>query len=196
MSAPALRPAVFLDRDGTLNVEREGALGRPADLELLPGAARAVARLNAAGMPVVVVSNQSAIGRGWMDHERLAAVRHELGERLAREGAHVDLWRTCPHHPEAALPPYRRACACRKPRPGMLLDAARALGLDLARSWIVGDAERDLLAGAAVGARGILVRTGKGALERDRLEREGRPPALCARDLGEAVEWILRPGPA
>ena len=192
MSARRPRPAAFLDRDGTLNVEVEGALASARQVELLPGAAAAVARLNAAGLPVVVVSNQSAIARGWLDHERLARVQDELARRLAAAGARVDLWIACPHHPDEGLAPYRRACPCRKPAPGLLREAARRLDLDLSASWIVGDAARDLAAGAAVGARGILVRTGKGQRELGRLSAEGRAPEHVAPDLAGAVALLLQ----
>lgn len=193
-TARALRRAVFVDRDGTLNREIEGALADPQQLELLPGAARAIARLNDAGLAVVVPTNQSAIARGELDVERLARVHAALSERLASEGAHVDLFLHCPHHESEGFAPYRRACACRKPRPGMLLEAAQRLGLDLARSWVIGDAARDLAAGDAVGANGILVATGKGERERAEMERLGHPPRFFARDLAAAVERVLAAG--
>jgi len=184
------RTAVFLDRDGTLVREVPGALSDPSQIELIPGAAEAVARLNRAGTLVALVTNQSAIARGWLDHERLERVHAALARELAAHGAHLDRIAVCPHHPDEGLPPYRRACGCRKPEPGLLLETAEALGADLARSWVVGDAERDLEAGRRAGARGLLVLTGKGRDEAERLRRSGAKPS-CAADLGAAVDAIL-----
>jgi D-glycero-D-manno-heptose 1,7-bisphosphate phosphatase len=159
-----LRPALFLDRDGVLNVEVE-YLHDPAALVLLPGAAAAVAAVNRRGVPVVVVTNQAGIARGYYDEAAYRALMRRLGEALAAAGARLDADYHCPHHPEAGLGPYRVACACRKPRPGMLLQAARDLGLDLRRSALVGDKLSDLEAARAAGCAAILVRTGYGAAE-------------------------------
>jgi D-glycero-D-manno-heptose 1,7-bisphosphate phosphatase len=148
--------------------------------------------LNRAGWPVVVVTNQSAVGRGMLSEAELAAIHATLAELLAARGARLDAIYSCPHHPTEARGAFLCNCECRKPKPGLLLQAARELGLDLGRSWIVGDSERDLAAGAAVGARGVLVATGKGALERERLAREGRAPRWCAAGIGPAVEIALR----
>jgi len=185
---------VFLDRDGTLNHEVAGALSRPEEIELLPGAAAALKALAEAGFVRVLVTNQSAIARGELDPERLARVHAGLARVLARDGAGFELCLWCPHHPSEGLPPYRRACRCRKPEPGLLHLAARRLGLDLGASWIVGDAERDLEAGRRVGARGVLVGTGKGQAERARLERAGRLPQHFAADLTAAAQLILAGG--
>ena len=190
MSAPR-RPAVFLDRDGTLDTELD-FLVDPDELRLYPGAARAVRAFNERGIPVVVVTNQSAIARGLLDEEGLARVHERLAERLAEEGAHLDLVLACPHHPHEGSPPWRRVCGCRKPAPGMLVEAARRLGLDLAASWTIGDAARDLEAGRRAGTRSILVLTGKGPGELARLEAQGRPPRWVARDLLHAAELVLR----
>jgi D-glycero-D-manno-heptose 1,7-bisphosphate phosphatase len=184
------RPAVFLDRDGTL-LEEVDYLTSAAQLVLLPGAAAAIARLNQAGVPAVVVTNQSAVARGLLDEVELARIHARFGELLAAQGARLDLVLYCPHHPDQGLPPYRRVCACRKPAAGMLAEAALGLGLDLGRSWIVGDDERDLAAGRAVGARGILVATGKGAQVQAALRARGGPLPPYARDVAEAVERIL-----
>jgi len=191
VSAPAQRPAVFLDRDGTLNRELEGALTDVGDLELLCGALEGAARLASAGFALVVVSNQSAIARGWADPAQVIAVNRALVERMRAAGAAPAGVYVCPHHPLEGAPPYRRACRCRKPAAGLLERAARELGLDLRRSWIVGDAERDLVAGAALGLPGVLVLSGKGRAERERLQREGRPAARVAADLREAAGLVL-----
>ena len=188
MSSPALRPAVFFDRAGTLLVELPVPLADPARIELLPGAAEVLADVRAAGFLCVLVTNQSAIARGLLDLERLARVHDALRERLAAEGARFDLVLHCPHHPSEGFPPYRRACPCRKPEPGLVLEAARRLPIDLARSWMVGDALRDLECGARAGVRGLLVATGIGAREwsagaRERLSADSFvPDRAAARD--------------
>lgn len=185
----SLRPAVFLDRDGTVNVEVD-YLADPAQLELIPGVAKAIARLNAAGLAVVLVTNQSGIARGMLSEERLAEIHERLAEMLAPEGARLDHIEYCPHHPTIGGERYGRECDCRKPAPGMLRSACEALELDLERSWVVGDSLRDLSAGETLGVRGILVRTGKGQAQLDGLRAGARPPQVAA-DLAEAVEIIL-----
>jgi len=188
------RAALFLDRDGTLNREVEGALSRPEQLELLPGALEALRRIQASGRAAVVLTNQSAIARGWMTHFELERVHSALQERLAAEGLHLEGILHCPHLDSGGLPPYHRVCACRKPAPGLILEAAALWNLDLARSWVIGDALRDLEAGAALGLRGILVRSGKGEREAARAQQlppSARPTAIAAGIL-EAVELALQ----
>jgi len=182
------RQAVFLDRDGTINEEVD-YLSDPEQLVLLPGAAAAIRRWNEAGYLVVVVTNQSGIARGLLDEARLREIHDRLREMLRVEGAELDAFYHCPHHPDLGEPPLRARCDCRKPAPGMLLRAAEELGIDLARSWIVGDSLRDLEAGAAAGVRGILVETGKA----DRLP-EGRDGWWSARGLEEAARIVLAGG--
>jgi len=147
---------VFLDRDGTL-VEDSGFLHRPEDVRLLPGAGGAVARLNAGGYLVVVVTNQSGIARGLYDVAAYETVQRRLAELLAGAGARLDGAWYCPHHPDHTGP-----CACRKPGVRLFEDAAGALGIDLRRSWFVGDRIGDVLPAGALGGRGILVATGEG----------------------------------
>lgn len=188
------RAALFLDRDGTLNREVEGALSRPEQLELLPGAVLALRRIQSAGCAAVVLTNQSAIARGWMTHYDLERVHAALLGRLAAEGVGVDGILHCPHLESGGLPPYHRVCGCRKPAPGLLLEAAALWNLDLSRSWVIGDALRDLDAGAALGLRGILVRTGKGEREAARamdLPLAARPVAVAPGIL-EAVTLALQ----
>jgi D-glycero-D-manno-heptose 1,7-bisphosphate phosphatase len=196
MTSAPRRPAVFLDRDGTLNREIEGALARVDQLELLPGALAGAARLRAAGFVLVVVSNQSAVARGWAGVSEVVAVNHVLAERMAAAGAAPAGLYVCPHHPTEGAPPYRRACPCRKPGSGLLERAARDLGLDLSASWVIGDAERDLVAGEGLGVRGVLVLSGKGRAELERLRRAGRPPPRVAEDLQAAAEQVLAQGAA
>ncbi|HEX6884924.1 MAG TPA: HAD family hydrolase [Planctomycetota bacterium] len=188
MSAPRAR-AVFLDRDGTL-VDELGFLRRAEDLRLLPGAAEGVRLFNRAGWKVVVVTNQSGIARGLLDEPTLARIHARLEQELARGGAHVDAILHCPHHPEEGAPPFRRACDCRKPAPGLILAAARRFALDLAASWTIGDSRRDLEAGARAGlAGGVLVLTGKGVAERESFPANAWP--LTAADLPEAARIVL-----
>jgi len=192
VSAPGPR-ALLLDRDGTLTVEGEW-LTHPGQLQLVPGAAAALARLAAAGWKLVMVTNQSAIARGLITPAQLDTIHAELQAQLAREGAQLDAIYSCPHHPTEGIGEYRVECECRKPKPGLVLRAAQELGLDLARSWMVGDAARDLEAGWAAGVRGILVATGKGAAEILRLRAQGREPQAFVPDLPAAVDWILAHG--
>jgi histidinol-phosphate phosphatase family protein len=153
------RPCVFLDRDGTLNVERS-YITAPGEIQLLPGAGEAVRLLNSAGFACVVITNQSAVGRGLMNEAALADVHVELGRQLADVGAYLDGIYHCPH-PPATGGPLALDHPDRKPAPGLLLRAARDLYLDLAQSWMVGDSMRDVLAGQNAGCRGcILVRSG------------------------------------
>ena len=179
-----MKPAVFLDRDGTLN-EEVGYLSRPEDLRLLPGAAAAVARLNARGIPVVIVTNQSGIGRGYYGWQEFEAVMGRMRELLAREGARVDAVYAAPHH-ERGEGGYAVADhPDRKPNPGMLQRAAEEHQLDLARSWMIGDKAIDVEAGRRAGCRACLVRTGYGSAE------DAGGADLVAGDLAGAVERIL-----
>ena len=142
-----MRPAVFLDRDGTIS-EENGYIADPACYRLLPGAARAIKLLNGRGMPAVLVTNQSGPARGLYPEEKVLAVLAEMHRQLAREGAHLDATYYCPHLPDAPVLAYARACSCRKPEPGLLIEAAREHALDLRRSFMVGDKPSDIEAGA------------------------------------------------
>ncbi len=183
------RPAVFLDRDGTL-IREADYLRSPGQVRLLPRAAEAVRRLNDAGFAVVVATNQSGIARGLLTERDLDSIHTLLYNRLAKRAAHLDAVYFCPHHPSEGLPSYRRRCDCRKPAPGMILRAARELDLDLTRCFAVGDSQRDLAAGRTAGCRTVLVRTGYG---RETEEEEGNHLAAdhVADDLAAAVDWIL-----
>lgn len=183
------RPAVFLDRDGTLTVEGEWITRREA-LELVPGATEALRLLASAGFALVLVTNQSAVARGLIDEAELAYIHAHLAELLAAGGAHLDALYHCPHHPTEGRGVWKRECDCRKPKPGLVLRAARELDLDLSRSWMIGDAARDLEAGWAAGVRGVLVATGKGAREIERM-RATRAPDHFAPDVLAAARWIL-----
>jgi len=177
--------AVFMDRDGTIN-EEVGYLSRIEELKLIPGAAQAIRLINEEEMKTVVVTNQSGVARGFFTEECVRIINSSLNEMLRLEGAFIDRFYYCPHHPTAGNEPYRRVCDCRKPEPGMLLQAAEELDIDLAASYVIGDMLKDLEAGRRVGAKGILVRTGYGnnIIVTDK-------PAYIAGDLLDAVKWIL-----
>ncbi|HET6575369.1 MAG TPA: HAD family hydrolase [Fimbriiglobus sp.] len=186
--------AVFLDRDGTL-IEEANYLSRVEQVRLIPGAAEAVRRVNAVGARVVVVTNQAGVARGYYPEDRVAAVHAHLSAVLGEQGARVDAYYYCPHHATEGIGAFRIECDCRKPKPGMLRAAARDLGLDLSRSWMIGDKVCDLEAGAAAGCRTVLVRTGYGAavvgpLPADELRLAGVVP-----DLPAAIElWLQSRG--
>lgn len=155
------RPAVFLDRDGTI-IEEKHYLSRPEDVALLPSAGETIAELNSLGIPVVVATNQAGVARGYFDESLIHDVHMRLDELLARHGARIDRYEYCPNHPTEGVGRYRVDCGCRKPQPGMLLKAAAVLQLDLARSCMIGDRLGDLQAGANAGCHTALVRTGYG----------------------------------
>lgn len=161
-TAQRLRPAVFLDRDGTI-IKEKNYLSRPEEVELEPTAANSIARLNALGIAVIVVTNQAGIARGYFPESSIAEVHSKLDELLAEFGARIDRYEYCPHHPTEGLGDYRIDCACRKPKSGMLTRAAAALAVDLTRSLMIGDRPSDLEAGESAGCRFALVRTGYGS---------------------------------
>jgi D-glycero-D-manno-heptose 1,7-bisphosphate phosphatase len=177
-----MRAAVFLDRDGTVNVDT-GFVSRAADVALIPGAARAIARLNAARVPVVIVTNQSGLGRGIMRTADYVAVRDRVAELLRDQaGAHVDATYECPHDPRLG------ECACRKPGTALFARAARDLDLALDRSWYVGDRWRDIAPALELGGEGILV---PGASTPDDDLRTAHKRAHVADTLGEVVDAVL-----
>lgn len=186
-----LAPAVFLDRDGTLNKEADG-LRSIDQLELLPGVAEAVQALNRSGLRVVVVTNQPVIAKGYVTEAELKGIHNKLESLLGLEHAYVDRIYHCPHHPERGFPGERPElkieCECRKPNAGMLLRAARELNLDLSRSWMVGDTTVDMLCARNAGVKSVLVRTGHGG-------RDGRfnvQPDYSFDTLGEAARLIVQ----
>ena len=183
--------AVFLDRDGTINVEVD-FLRRWQDVELLPQVAAALKILRQAGYKLVVISNQSGLARGIFDESDLAGVQLEIKRKLADEGAAVDGTYFCPHHPcEGVVEDLVRVCACRKPEPGLILMAAEEMGLSLPGSFMVGDRKRDIACGQRAGLKTVLVTTG-------RHEDDGavpdwpEQPDYIAADLLQAAQWILR----
>jgi D-glycero-D-manno-heptose 1,7-bisphosphate phosphatase len=180
---------VFLDRDGTL-LEDANYVRELERLVFFPFSVDAVRLLNRADFAVVVVTNQAGIARGIVEESFVARAHAFITERLAEGGARIDAYYYCPHHPKGIVEEYRRACDCRKPQPGMLNRAAEDLGLDLKRSFIVGDKLHDLEAAHAVGARGVLVRTGYGRQDEALPDRRVQPAAIVDNLMG-AVSWIL-----
>lgn len=181
-----MRPAVFLDRDGTL-IELVHHLTRPEEVRLLPRVGEAVVKLRASGYACVLVTNQSAIGRGLLDEQGLARVQEEFSKQLGAFQTQIDGFYFCPICPTTE-DPTQVEHPDRKPGPGMLLRASRELELDLARSWMVGDTISDLLAGRNAGCQGtVLVRTGYGARLREPLSVAD----YVADDLWEAADLIL-----
>jgi histidinol-phosphate phosphatase family protein len=190
LSGRALRSAVFLDRDGTLNREVH-YLDAPERLELLSGAADAVRRINRAGRLAIVVTNQPAVARGHLTPAGLERIHRKLKGMLGRDGAYLDAIFACPHHPDGGfsgeVPELKRECECRKPRTGLIDAACRDLAIDRGTSWMVGDTTSDIEAGRRAGLRTILLRTGYAGQDGKYLFR----PDYVAIDLEAAVAWIL-----
>ncbi len=189
MSRPAkLDRAVFLDKDGTLIVDIPYNVD-PALVVLTPGAVEGLTRLHEAGYRLVVVTNQSGVARGRFAVEALGPVEDRLRALLADFGVPLAGFYFCPHHPEGSVPEYATTCDCRKPRPGMLIQAAEDLGIDLPRSWFVGDILNDVEAGHRAGCRSILLDVGN---ETEWVAGPDRTPDLTAKDLHEAANLILQ----
>ncbi|HSN74839.1 MAG TPA: D-glycero-beta-D-manno-heptose 1,7-bisphosphate 7-phosphatase [Anaerolineae bacterium] len=185
------RAAVFLDRDGVLNQNRANYVRTWAQVEFLHGVFEAVQRLAGSSFVVVVVTNQSAVGRGLMTCEALTAINQGIVQQVQQAGGRIDAVYACPHRPD-------EGCPCRKPRPGMLLQAAVDLGIDLERSFLVGDARSDVEAGLAAGCQPIMVRTGRGTKQAAGLAASGLGRVPVVADLAAAVDLILnqlRPDP-
>ncbi|MBI3016372.1 MAG: HAD family hydrolase [Candidatus Tectomicrobia bacterium] len=186
-----LERAVFLDRDGTIN-EEVGYITHLEQVRLLPGAAAGIRRLNESGLKVVVITNQAGVARGVHLESFIHEVNGLITAQLRQEGASIDRIYYCPHHPLGEVDSYRRECLCRKPAPGLLLQAAGDLELDLSRSYMVGDRLSDVQMMQSIGGKGILVLTGHGAEEKEVLQSLDVRPDHVAVDLREAVGWILQ----
>jgi len=165
----ALKAAVFLDKDGTVLVDEPYNVD-PERMAYAPTAVEALACLGAAGVPLIVISNQGGIARGFFSPNALTAVHDRLAEMFREAGARLDGFYWCPHDPAGVLPAYAIACECRKPQPGLLLRAAKDLDLDLGASWFIGDILDDVQAGHEAGCRSVLL------------------------DVGHETEWHLAPG--
>jgi heptosyltransferase-2 len=175
---------VFLDRDGTTNRDT-GYIKTTDELQIFPGAVEAVARLKQAGAKVVMVTNQSGVGRGLFSIETLAAIHARLRSVFEAGGAPFDGLYYCPHHPDDG-------CGCRKPGTVMVERAVADLGLDLSRAYVVGDQRRDIDLARRIGAKGVLMLTGPTSAQAlEELRREGAAPDYVANDLGQAVTWLF-----
>jgi histidinol-phosphate phosphatase family protein len=177
------RRAIFLDRDGTIN-EEVNYLGRVEDLRWIARAAQAIRLLRDHGWLVVLVTNQSGVGRGYFTEQAVAAIHRQLAADLAAAGTALDGVYCCPHHPAAN-------CACRKPKTLLFERAARDLNIDLAASYAVGDKISDLLPGQRLGSRTVLVLTGHGRQHRELAGQSGLQIDYVAPDLFAAAEWII-----
>lgn len=180
----AARRAVFLDRDGVVTVEGGAYVTRPDDLRLLSGAAEAVARLTAAGWPVFLFTNQAGVGRGCLTLETLEAIHARLCAEIGAAGGHLTSIYACIHAPEAG-------CDCRKPKPGLLLQAAAEHSLDLSACYVVGDSPRDIAAAHAAGCRALLVLTGHTPVY-DAATFPPPPPDHVFPDLAAAADWLTQ----
>ena len=186
--------AIFLDRDGVL-IEDVDLLANPGDIRILEGVPQALTSLKEAGFQLILISNQTVVARGLVTEQGVWAIHAEM-ERLLEQagGPCLDGFYFCPHHPNATLPAYRIACECRKPRPGLLLRAAREHNLNLGASFVVGDRITDIIAGAKAGCRTVLVQTGEHQAPPietvEPLDESVQPDHVCA-DLKAAAGWIL-----
>ena len=187
MSAPA---AVFLDRDGTL-IEEVGYLDRVERVQLFPWSVAAIHALNAAGIPIVLITNQSGVARGFFTEAVVDEVHRHIAGLLGAGGAHIDAYYYCPHHRDGKMAQYAIQCDCRKPGRGLVDRAAQELGVDPAQSFTVGDRWLDVALARNIGGRGVLVRTGYGADE-ERRPPDGLSADAVVNNLIEAVSWILQ----
>ena len=189
-----MRKAVFLDRDGTLNIEK-GYIHDIGEVELYPGAARSVRLLNDAGILAILVTNQTGAARGYYGIEHVHGLNNKVRELLHQEaGARLDAVYYCPHYRDGVVPEFTRTCDCRKPAPGMILQAAGDFkDIDLADSYVIGDKATDITFARNAGCRGILVLTGYGGqvLAGEYQVLEVAPEKVCA-DIVEAVNYILQ----
>ncbi len=185
------RPAIFMDRDGTLSHE-VGYVNHPSRFRLFPWSVDAVRLVNRAGWAAVVVTNQAGVARGYVPEAVIHEVHRDMLEAMHAGGARFDGVYYCPHHPSLGPPPYRQDCDCRKPRPGLLKRAAQELEIDIGRSWVIGDRHGDLQLAWNVGAKGALVKSGYGLGEWTyHAPGWSRPPDLVAEQLLDAVTRIL-----
>jgi D-glycero-D-manno-heptose 1,7-bisphosphate phosphatase len=182
-----MRPAVFLDRDGTV-VEECGYLNRLEKLTLFPWTIDALRLIKRAGFATVVITNQAAVGRGIIEEDFVHKVHQEIDRRLEGTGAGIDRYYYCPHFAESKIDRYRQECQCRKPAPGMILQACREMDLDPAKSVMVGDRWLDVECGRAAGVRAVLVRSGPHQSEAP----DGVRADAILNNLMEAVGWTLR----
>lgn len=179
-----LKPAVFLDRDGVINENRLDYVKSWSEVSLIAGALDALRALSRLNWPIVVISNQSAIGRGLTTRDAVDDIHRRLSEEVAAAGGRINAFYYCPHRPG-------EGCDCRKPAPGLLLRASRELSIDLRRSFMVGDSADDMSAAVAAGCKPILVKTGRGQAALRGMPCELLAQCYVADDLAGAIDWIL-----
>ncbi|HUU50471.1 MAG TPA: HAD family hydrolase [Nitrospinota bacterium] len=185
-------PAVFMDRDGTINDEM-GYINHISRFKLLPRSAAAIRLINQNSFKTVIITNQSGVGRGYFPEKLVEEIHDNLKRGLSQEGAHIDGIYYCPHHPFLGMGKYKKDCECRKPKIGMIKKAAKELDIDLSRSYMVGDRGADIQMAKEFGGKGVLVLTGYGKGEYEYLNHTWpKKPDYIAEDLYDAVEWILR----
>ena len=180
--------AVFLDRDGTI-IKQVELMHSVEELRLLSGAARAIGVLNKLGFLVVIVTNQPVVARGIIAPKEVDSIHAVLIERLNGKGAKIDAVYFCPHHPEATMPKFRLRCRCRKPEPGMILKGLKKLNINPKKSFMVGDALIDVVAGKKAGLKTILVKTGPGHARLDEKHKDVKPD-FTVKNLLQAVKII------
>jgi len=183
--------AVFLDRDGTIN-EDVGYPGHFSQINMFPYSFDAVRKINKAGFLVVIITNQSGIGRGFFTEQNLHDLHHKIKAAFSKHKAYFDAIYYCPHYLSSSNPLYRKDCSCRKPNPGMALRAAADLNIDLKNSYMIGDKVEDVLFALNANVSPILVLTGFGQKSQAKLKERGIQSAYVAQNLLEAVDWILQ----
>ena len=190
MKLPA--KAILIDRDGTIN-EDVGFITQLYQLRLYNFAAESIKLINEAGRHAIVITNQSGIARGLFNEDFLLRLHERMESLLSREGARIDAYYYCPHHPEFGAPPFRQNCDCRKPKPGMIRKAARDFKLDLKECYVIGDRYRDIEMAYAAGAHSVMIMSGYGRAEYlSKHDSWPQQPEHVAENLLEAVKWILR----
>jgi D-glycero-D-manno-heptose 1,7-bisphosphate phosphatase len=186
-----MKQAVFLDRDGVI-IREEGYISDPRRLQLLPGSGDAIRLFNRSAITTVVITNQSGVARGFFSEGAIAEMNRAMTERLEEQGACLDGIYYCPHHPEGIIESFRKVCDCRKPATGLLTRAARDHGIELSRSYLVGDKRSDMECACRAGVKGILVLTGYGAEEyRLMSPAPAAKPVFVGDDLLDAARWII-----
>jgi D-glycero-D-manno-heptose 1,7-bisphosphate phosphatase len=185
------RPAVFVDRDGTIN-EQMGYINHLSRFKILPRVVQAVKMLNRHGFLVLVVTNQSGVARGYHPLDLVKTLHHLLVTQIREKNGHIDGIFFCPHHPAGSVPEFSHNCDCRKPKTGLIEQACKSFEIDLSRSFLVGDMCTDMEMAQRAGVPGVLVKTGYGLGEIEYvLPRKTARPAQIAEDLLDAVRWIL-----
>ena len=195
-----MKQAVFLDRDGTL-IEEVGYLDCPEDIRVYPAAFDAVSKINESGALAIVITNQSAVARGWVNEQDLQQWHQLIARTFQANGSRLDGFYYCPHHPDMGSEPYKRVCTCRKPKPGLLQRAANELNINLLSSYMVGDRLIDIETGHRASCGSILVKSGCGLLELDQLNNREKTdadsvnhlqrPDQVVTDVLDGVKWIL-----